>query len=190
MSSALRRWPAALLLALSLALGATGGARADQTDPELDSLFQQLEAAESPRRIGEIEARIWGHWFNSGSPAVDDMFRRGGIALGTGRFRESLSIFNAIVERRPDLSEGWNRRATVRYLMGDYAGSIRDIAETLAREPRHFGALSGLGLCHLALGDKERALQAFQRALVHHPHMPSAKRQVERLRIEVHGPEI
>ena len=190
MSCVFRRWPAALLLALSLALGGADAGRADQTHPELGALFRALKAADDPRRIGAIEARIWGHWFSSGSAAVDEMFRRGGIALGRGRLREALSLFDAIVARRPDMAEGWNRRATARYLMGDDAGAIQDIAETLAREPRHFGALSGLGLCHLARGEKERALQAFRQALRHHPHMPAVRRHVNRLRIELYGSEI
>lgn len=188
--SAFRRWPAAALLALSLAFGGADAVQADQTHPALDPLFRALKAAEDPRRIGAIEARIWRHWFLSGSAAVDEMFRRGGVALARGRLREAHAFFDAIVARRPDMAEGWNRRATARYLMGDYAGSIQDIAETLAREPRHFGALSGLGLCHLARGEKERALRAFRRALRHHPHMPAVKRHVERLRIALYGPEI
>lgn len=190
MSSVFRRWPAALLLALSLALGGADASRADQTHPELGTLFRALKAADDPRRIGAIEARIWRHWFSSGSAVVDEMFRRGGIALGRGRLREALSLFDAIVARRPDMAEGWNRRATARYLMGDDAGAIQDIAETLAREPRHFGALSGLGLCHLARGEKERALQAFRQALRHYPHMPAVRRHVNRLRIELYGSEI
>ncbi len=189
MSSRVRHWLPALVLTLLLALGDASVVRADQKHSELDELFRQLEAAQTLQKIGEIETRIWRHWYSSGSEATDEMFRRGDMALGTGRFRQSLVIFNEIIARRPDMSEGWNRRATLLYLMGDYEGSIRDIAETLAREPRHFGALSGLGLCHLKLGNKKEALQAFQQALVYHPHMPSAKREVERLRIEVYGPE-
>ncbi len=182
-----RRKLLVLATALPLALAAAG-AGADQNDPALDGLFEALARAAEPHRISEIEARIWHHWYSSGSPAVDRLFHRGNAALAAGQFRFAHAIFNEIVERRPDLSEGWNRRATARYLMGDYEGSIRDIDETLKRESRHFGALSGLGLCRLALGHESEALEAFEAALRLHPHMPSVKRHVERLRIEIYGP--
>ena len=181
----LRRLPA-LALALLLGLGAAAAAApvaADQNDPALDGLFRDLRTAESPQRVREIELRIWGHWFDTGSEEIDQMLRAGDIALSTGRFNRSYALLNGVIERRPDLSESWNRRATLRYMMGDYEGSIADIGETLEREPRHFGALSGLGLCHMALDNHEDALAAFKRALIHHPHMPGVKQNVKRLRI-------
>ena len=173
----------ALALALLLALGAAGTTLADQNDPALDGLFRDLKAAQSPQLVRQIESRIWGLWFETGSEKMDRMLQAGNIALSTGQYNRSYAILNGVIELRPDLSEGWNRRATLRYLMGDYEGSIADIAETLQREPRHFGALSGLGLCHLKLGNEEDALVAFERALVHNPHMSGVKRNVERLRI-------
>ena len=175
----LRRLPA-LAFALLLLLAAAP-ALADQNDPALDGLFSDLKAAQSPQQVRRIETQIWALWFDTGSEEVDRMLRAGDIALSTGRFKRSYAILNGVIERRPDLSEGWNRRATLRYLMGDYEGSIADIDETLKREPRHFGALSGLGLCHLKLGNREEALAAFERALIHNPHMPGVKRNVEHL---------
>ena len=106
----------------------------------------------------------------------------GDRALSMGQYNRSYAILNGVIELRPNLSEGWNRRATLRYLMGDYEGSIADIDETLKLEPRHFGALSGLGLCHLRLGNEEEALDAFERALIHNPHMQGVKRNVKELR--------
>ena len=181
-SRCLRCLPA-LVLALLLAFGTAGTALADQNDPALDSLFRDLKAAQSPQLVRQIESRIWGLWFETGSEKMDRMLQAGDIALSTGQYNRSYAILNGVIELRPDLSEGWNRRATLRYVMGDYEGSIADIAETLKREPRHFGALSGLGLCHLKLGNEEEALVAFERALVHNPHMSGVKRNVERLRI-------
>ena len=175
----LRRLPA-LALAL-LFLLAAAPAPADQNDPALDDLFSDLKAAQSPQQVRRIETQIWAHWFDTGSEEIDQMLRAGDIALSTGRFNRSYALLNGVIESRPDLSEAWNRRATLRYLMGDYEGSIADIDETLKREPRHFGALSGLGLCHLKLGNQEEALAAFERALIHHPHMPGVKRNVEQL---------
>ena len=172
----------AFALALLLALGTAGTALADQNDPALEGLFRDLKAAESPQLVRQIEAQIWARWFDTGSEKMDRMLRAGDIALSTGQYDRSYAILNGVIELRPDLSEGWNRRATLRYLMGDYEGSIADIDETLKREPRHFGALSGLGLCHLALGNEGEALDAFERALIHNPHMPGVKRRVQQLR--------
>ena len=170
-----------LAFALLLLLAAAP-APADQNDPALDDLFSDLKAAQSPQQVREIETQIWALWFDSGSEEIDQMLRAGDIALSTGSFDRSYALLNGVIERRPDLSEGWNRRATLRYLMGDYEGSIADIDETLKREPRHFGALSGLGLCHLALGNEEEALAALERALIHNPHMAGVKQRVEKLR--------
>ena len=171
----------ALVLALLL-LFAAAPALADQNAPELDGLFRDLKTAETPQQVRRIEAQIWSHWFTSDSQDINDMFQAGSAMLATRRFDVAHRIFDRIVQRRPDLSEGWNRRATVRYLMGDYEGSIADIDETLKREPRHFGALSGLGLCHLALGNHEEALAALERALVHNPHMQGVRQRAEHLR--------
>ena len=172
----------AFALALLLALGTIATASADQNDPELDVLFRDLKAAQSSQQVRAIEMEIWGHWFSSGSEEIDQMLRQGDIALSTRRFNRSLVLLNEVIARRPDLSEGWNRRATLRYVMGDYEGSIADIDETLEREPRHFGARSGLGLCYLALGNEEEALSAFEGALIHNPHMPGVKHRVQQLR--------
>ena len=185
----LRRLPA-LALAVLLVLGAAGTATADQNDPALDVLFRDLKTAQDPQQVRAIEARIWGHWFDTGSEEIDQMLVAGDLALSTGRYNRSYALLNGVIERRPDLSEGWNRRATLRYLMRDYEGSIADIGETLDREPRHFGALSGLGLCHLALGNDEEALVAFERALIHNPHMLGVKRRVQQLRDRLGRTEI
>ena len=172
----------ALVMALTLALGTTGTALADQNDPALDGLFRDLKAAESPQEVRRIEGQIWSLWFDTGSEQMDRMLLAGNRAMSTGQFDQSYAILNGVIEHRPDLAEGWNRRATLRYLIGDYEGSIADIEETLKREPRHFGALSGLGLCNIELGNEEEALDAFERALVHNPHMPGVKRRVKQLR--------
>ena len=172
----------AVVLALLLALGTMGTALADQNDPALDGLFRDLKEAQSPQEVRRIEAQIWSLWFDTGSEQMDRMLLAGDRAMSRGQFDQSYAILNGVIEHRPDLSEGWNRRATLRYLMGDYQGSIADIDETLKREPRHFGALSGLGLCNIALGNEEEALAAFERALVHNSHMPGVKLRVQQLR--------
>ena len=97
-------------------------------------------------------------------------------------FDAALVSFNTVIELKPEFAEGWNKRATLYYLMGKFSLSINDVERTLALEPRHFGALSGLGLIHMALEKPARAMNAFERALVVHPHMLHAKLMIEKLR--------
>ncbi|MGH6892472.1 MAG: tetratricopeptide repeat protein, partial [Dongiaceae bacterium] len=99
-------------------------------------------------------------------------------------------LFDKMIEVAPDFSEGWNKRATVLYLIGEYGRSRADVAKTLELEPRHFGALSGLGLIYIAEGDDEKALEAFRRALTVNPTMPGPQRWVEELKAKVEGQPI
>lgn len=150
----------------------------------LDDLFEALGSADTPVEAAAIEQQIWTAWFDYAGPAetVPQDMENGSIALRSGLVGLAERLFSRVIEADPQYAEGWNRRATVRYVMGDYAGSIADIAETLALEPRHFGALSGLGLCYLALGQPEQALAAFEAVLDVHPQSPSARQNVEALR--------
>jgi len=93
-----------------------------------------------------------------------------------------LARFSRLIERDPTFAEAWNRRATLYYLMGNFDASVRDIQETLAREPRHFGALSGLGLINSALERWDSAVKAYEEALRVNPFLPGAKKNVEDLR--------
>lgn len=170
-------------------LMAIGAAHADQQDPRLDGLFNALQGTDDQTAAREIEAEIWQIWLASGDEAVDKLIVQGGRAMQIGALGVALQRFNQVIAARPEVAEGWNKRATVYYMMGRYELSISDIDSVLAREPRHFGALFGLGLCYLGLGDKERALDAFERTLAVHPHVDAAKEQVRRLTIEVRGHE-
>jgi len=172
-----------------LMLIAVGAARADQRDPRLDDLFSALQSTTDRDAAREIEAEIWQIWLVSGDEAIDQMMMQGGQAMQIGALDVALQRFSQVIATRPEVAEGWNKRATVYYMMGQFQSSISDIDSVLAREPRHFGALFGLGLCYLGLGDKERALGAFIRTLAVHPHVEAAKEQVRRLMIEVHGHE-
>ena len=168
-----------------MALAAVGWAR--QEDPRLEVLFDELRATSDPARIAFIEGTIWQVWGESGKPTVDLFYARGVRAMSVREFDDALEFFDAIVGLDPEFAEGWNKRATVYYLMGEYEASIADVERTLALEPRHFGALSGLGMIYLRLDDPARALDAFRRALEVHPHLRGARIEIRWLEEIVEG---
>jgi len=131
-----------------------------------------------PAAAARAEAELWEIWCRAGQPEVDALFAQGVTAMEQGRFPDAEAIFTRIIGRAPDFAEGWNKRATVRYLVRDFAGSIEDCRETVARKPRHFGALSGQGLCHVALGQPREAAAMFRRALEVHPHLESVRQNL------------
>jgi tetratricopeptide (TPR) repeat protein len=124
-----------------------------------------------PEAAAGAEAVLWDLWCQSGRPAVDAAFRRGVEALESGHLDRALALFSEVIAQAADFAEGWNKRATARYLAGDHRGAVADCEETLARNPHHFGALSGQGLCHLALSEPREAAAVFRRALMVHPHL-------------------
>jgi tetratricopeptide (TPR) repeat protein len=114
-------------------------------------------------------------WCRSGDADVDALLHEGVEAMERTDLGEAEGIFDRIIEQAPDFAEGWNKRATVRYLSENYEGSIADCEETLARNPNHFGALSGQGLCHMALGQYRQAAALFMRTLAVHPNLMAAR---------------
>jgi tetratricopeptide (TPR) repeat protein len=102
----------------------------------------------------------------------------------------ALKLLDAVIKLRPDYVEAWNRRATLYYMQNDYARSLADIAQVLAREPRHFGALAGLGMIMQDLGDEKRALEVFRKALAVDPHMEKVPELVKTLSEKVEGRDI
>jgi tetratricopeptide (TPR) repeat protein len=128
-----------------------------------------------PAARARAEAALWQMWCRSGRPEVDAVFARGVAAMERQDLAEAEACFTRVIALAPDFAEGWNKRATVRYLRADYAGAIADCAEVLARKPQHFGALSGQGLCHVARGQHRAAAAMFRRALAVHPHLASAR---------------
>ena len=114
-------------------------------------------------------------WHRSGQPDLDALLRQGIEAMERQDLTEAEGVFSRLIEVGPEFAEGWNKRATVRYLTKNYAGSIGDCRETLARNPHHFGALAGQALCHLALGQYPEAAELCRRALAVHPHLDGAR---------------
>lgn len=173
-----------------LSLFGAGTVAADQNDPRLDTLFAKLHDQEGVHGARMVEQMIWGVWLESDSATVSLLMNRGVEAMGERRFEAALEAFNTIVELAPDFAEGWNKRATLFYLMGRFQDSLSDVEKTLDLEPRHFGALSGLGLIYTQLDDEEHALEAYEQALAVNPHLPLARLEVERLRKKVRGNRI
>lgn len=172
---------AAVVLALAVLLAAGSAALADQSDGRLDGLFARLQAA-GPVEAQQVEGEIWQIWTQSDDGAVRGLMRDGLAAMQRGDYRHALAKFDQMVVVAPGFAEGWNKRATVHYLLGNYGQSLSDIAKALELEPRHFGALSGRGLVYVKLEDERRALDAFEAALAVHPHLAGAATNAEQLR--------
>ena len=183
----------ALLLGLPIvALLALGGAAAsaDQTDRRLDGLFKQLKETKDDDEARGLESQIWAIWTRSDNEDVNQLMEAGSLAMAGQKFEIALKAFNRIIELAPNFAEGWNKRATLYYLMGNYPASLADIKRTLELEPRHFGALSGLGIILQELGDDRHALDAFRRALAIHPRLERIPDLVKKLTEKVDGRDI
>lgn len=153
----------------------------DQNDPRLDILFPELKLAPNQEAADEIASEIWKLWREINDPIAAQALASGSQAMGAGQYRNAYQYFSEVIQEVPAFAEGWNKRATVLYLMGAYQESIEDIRETLQREPRHFGALSGLGLIFLRQRQFGPATAAFRDALAINPHLPRIRAALEQL---------
>jgi tetratricopeptide (TPR) repeat protein len=147
----------------------------------LDSLFARLRKVSSPQEAQMVETAIWELWMKSDSPTAEVLLSQAVKALGAGEEQASLSILDRLVEVHPEFAEAWNKRATVYFLIGRYDASLSDIKHVLDLEPRHFGALSGLGMIKRQQGDLKAALAAFRDALAVNPQLEGAKQAVDEL---------
>lgn len=176
-----------LLLWVLVATGVTGPAAGDQRDPRLDGLFAQLQTPISEAEAAAVEQQIWNIWIESDDMSVNRLMRSGVQAMAARQNVQALRYFSRLVERAPDFAEGWNKRATVYFLIGDYRASVVDIEHTLELEPRHFGALSGLGLIYDAIDQPAAALRSFEAAVAINPHLENTKQRIEELRRQLQG---
>jgi tetratricopeptide (TPR) repeat protein len=167
------------LLASLLSLGFLATASADQRDPSLPTLFKFLKSATHSNQASVVEDKIWEIWSMTGDPKLDKLMVSSSEAMENGDYRLALEDIDRILQAKPDFAEGWNKRATVYYLMGDYEKAIADIHHTLELEPRHFGALSGLGMSNMKLGRDAAAAEAFRRLLRIDPLYPNARRNLK-----------
>ena len=150
---------------------AAPGEDAARRAQQVDDLFARLKATKAQEDGDEIVAQIWKLWQQSGSPELDAAMQQAILIMGQGLPALAMSVLDDIVARAPDWAEGWNKRATVLYLMGEYDRSLADIDRVLALEPRHFGALAGIGLIRIEKGETREALAAFRRALAVNPFL-------------------
>ena len=151
---------------------------AGQNDTRLNNLFERLRVTLDPAEARGIEGTIWEIWTESENANVNRAMLIGIASMHAGQLGTALNKFNEVIQLAPDFAEGWNKRATIYYLMKKFDRSVNDIAQTLKLEPRHFGALSGLGLINQAIGQTKAAIKAFEHALDLNPHLPGLKEKV------------
>ena len=172
---AVRSRLAAMLLAIilpAIIVLPTPSLFADQTDARLPALFTELRTTSEAEKAKIVAAEIWRIWSeHSDNDRLSERLKIGIAQMEAGRLRQAEQIFTTIIDTDPAFAEAWNKRATVYFLMGAYDRSKRDIAQTILREPRHFGALSGLGLVETHLGNYEAALNAYEQAIALHPYL-------------------
>jgi tetratricopeptide (TPR) repeat protein len=206
-----RPFPIFVMVALAMAMAVAGPAQAQETTPPalqkkklpeapdklprigadrtrgLDFLFGALKAAPDEASAKHVEGRIWALWTQTSSDTTMLLMTRAKTAIEKKQPEVALKLLDKVVRLKPDYVEGWNRRATLYYLQNDYAKSLADIREVLKREPRHFGALAGLGMIMQEVGDEKRALDAFRRALEIYPHLEKLPDMVKSLTEKVEG---
>lgn len=151
------------------------------TPDDLPALFRQLRDSDDLVRA-LTENSIWQTWSRSGDAKVDALFKVGVEQMTQGRTEAAIDTFTEIIRRKPDFAEGWNKRATIYFLIGDYDKSLADCDEVIKRNPQHWGALSGYGQIYLQLDRPEEALTYFQRALAVNPNLQSVENMIQQLK--------
>ncbi|MCV0425826.1 MAG: tetratricopeptide repeat protein [Roseibium sp.] len=164
----------------------------EETDPDeeksrLDQLYADLADKDDPKTAERAAREIQAIWMESGSATVDVLMSRAGRAIQAEDHALALDLLDVVVVLRPSFAEGWNRRATVHYMREDFGKSLVDIERTLALEPRHWGALSGLAIIQRRLGFETEALGTFKRALEVNPSLENAAKAIEDLEKEAEG---
>jgi len=172
---------AAILMAQDVMAQNTGSSRM------LDTLFAKLQDATDPMAIQSLEEAIWEQWTMVPGEAERGLMLRGIAEMQQQELRDAIVTFSKLIEMAPQLSEAWNKRATVYWLLGDLPRSLSDICETVKREPRHFGAYSGLGMIRAQMGEPARAAAAFELAKKYNPHIVGIDAEIARQRAEPGG---
>jgi tetratricopeptide (TPR) repeat protein len=163
--------------------------RGDRTR-NLDFLFGALKAAPDPESAKQVENRIWALWLASGSDTANLLMTRAKTAIDSEDLDLAIQLLDALVKIKPDYIEAWNRRATLHYMRKEFGPAMEDIRQVLKLEPRHFGAMSGLGMILQEFGDEKHALDVFRRALEINPHLPKIDEMIKSLTEKVEGRDI
>ena len=138
---------------------------ADQNDPRLNNLFKKLNQTENQEEISDLIKNIWNIWYEVDDPKVIEYFEKGIQAMSLRNYPLAIRFFNNLIEEDPSFAEAWNKRATVYFMMGDFDKSMLDIIKTLELEPRHFGALDGMGLIFIHKGQYQEAIRVYDKML-------------------------
>ncbi len=155
----------------------------------LDRLFAELkQPADGDWR--SVESKIWRIWSHSGSTSMDFLLARGRAEMQAGNFDKAVEHLSALIDHAPKFAEGWNARATVYFMMDKYGLAIADIQKTLALNPRHFGAMSGLAMIFERLDQPKKALEVYRKAHSIHPFRPDIIKAIKRLEQETQGVEL
>ncbi|PYN75402.1 MAG: hypothetical protein DMD97_14895 [Candidatus Rokuibacteriota bacterium] len=155
------------------------GERGLMTDmPQLSQALRDVD----PLVRAFAENTMWRVWSRSGDDAVDQLFAVGVEQMDARLGEAAVETFTEVIRRRPEFAEGWNKRATVYYLVGEYEKSLADCDEVMKRNPYHFGALSGYGMIYLQLDRPAKALDYLQQALRVNPNLESVQQTVEMLK--------
>lgn len=161
---------------------------ADQNDPQLDDLFDALQASPSKMQAANLVLEIWIRWDNHpDDPLANRQMTEGIKLMNSGHLDAAEAVFSRIINNHPNFAEAWNKRATVRFFLGNDNGSAGDILQVIKLEPRHFGALSGLGMIRVRAGDLQGALKAYQAAQRINPYLPQIATIIDQLGQKLNG---
>jgi tetratricopeptide (TPR) repeat protein len=192
------RWRAALHVSVMLATAsapwspmfptrAVAAITANERAGQLDALFAILKAAKSDAEADSVVALIWSIWNQSGREEIDELMRQALAFMSMGAFGPGLAALDTVIQKAPEYAEGWNRRATLLFVVGQHDRSLKDCEEVLRREPRHFGALAGMAMIALAQGRDATALEAYRRALKVNPFLKERQEIIPVLERKVEG---
>lgn len=185
----MRRSLSAVFILLMTGLAACAQVSPPPPDP-VGGLLTQLREARSPGEAVAIEAQIRVLWLESGNETADELMAIGVMALDAGDPDVALAAFDRVVALAPDFAEGWNKRGTANFLLGDLVEAFKDVKRALALEPRHFGALSGLGVIFMIIERDQDALAAFEAALALNPFLEEVRPRIAELRQRMEGIEV
>jgi len=178
-----------LVLALALAAPALADAPAAKP-PTLTELYDRLATAKTDAEADGLVRAITKVQLQSGSDTTDLLMTRALTAIDAKRFDTAIELLSSIVKLSPDYTEAWNKRSLAYFLKNDYTRSVADIAQTLKRDPRHYGAWAGLGAILESLGDKKHAYAAYEKAIAINPHLPTIRKELDDMKKDVEGQDI